>query len=115
METCENCAYFNVCGDIERTEPCASKKEKITAIRYQEIAEKAVSKLMEIDSEEAMEFLRNELDLTEEEKKYFEIPTEDDDYEEDPAAWEDDSYRSCKDCPDDECTGHCMSCYYRTV
>lgn len=20
---------------------------------------------------------------------------------------------SCKDCPDDECTGHCMSCYYR--
>ena len=20
---------------------------------------------------------------------------------------------SCKDCPDDECTGHCMSCCYR--
>ena len=36
-------------------------------------------------------------------------------YEEDHAAWEDDSDRSCKDCPPDECTGHCMSCYYRTV
>lgn len=81
--TCKNCTYFDVCGDVERTEPCAGKKEKITAIRYQEIAEKAVSKLMEIDSEEAMEFFREELDLTEEEKKYFEIPVEYDDYEED--------------------------------
>ena len=33
----------------------------------------------------------------------------------DSAAWEDDSDRSCKDCPPDECNGHCMSCYYRTV
>ena len=33
----------------------------------------------------------------------------------DSAAWEDDSDRSCKDCPPDECTGHCMSCYYRPV
>lgn len=21
----------------------------------------------------------------------------------------------CKDCPDDECTGHCMSCAYRSL
>lgn len=33
----------------------------------------------------------------------------------DSAAWEDDSDRGCKDCPPDECTGHCMSCYYRPV
>ena len=29
--------------------------------------------------------------------------------------WGDDSDRGCGDCPDDECTGHCMSCYYRPV
>lgn len=27
--------------------------------------------------------------------------------------YEDDSDRGCKDCPPDECTGHCMSCWYR--
>jgi len=31
------------------------------------------------------------------------------------AAWDDDSNRSCKDCPPEDCNGHCMSCYYRTV
>jgi hypothetical protein len=40
------------------------------------------------------------------------IETEDDTYEEE---WEDDSDRSCKDCPPSECNGHCMSCYYRSV
>ena len=29
--------------------------------------------------------------------------------------WNDDSCRGCTDCPEDECTGHCMSCYYRPV
>lgn len=29
--------------------------------------------------------------------------------------WSDDSNRGCSDCPDDECTGHCMSCFYRSV
>lgn len=29
--------------------------------------------------------------------------------------WEDDSNIGCSDCPDDECTGHCMSCSYRPV
>ena len=33
--------------------------------------------------------------------------------EEDPYAWEDDSHITCKDCPPEECTGHCMSCSYR--
>ena len=30
-------------------------------------------------------------------------------------AWDDDSDRGCSDCPPEECTGHCMSCYYRPV
>lgn len=29
--------------------------------------------------------------------------------------WSDDSGRGCSDCPDDECTGHCTSCFYRPV
>ena len=37
--------------------------------------------------------------------------TEDMEAEYDPAYAED--VVSCKDCPDDECTGHCMSCCYR--
>ena len=40
--------------------------------------------------------------------------SEDEEFDDYP-AWEDDSNRGCKDCPDDECTGHCMSCYYRPV
>lgn len=35
------------------------------------------------------------------------------DWDDCPEAWQDDSDRGCSDCPDDECTGHCMSCYYR--
>lgn len=31
------------------------------------------------------------------------------------AEWDDGSSTGCKDCPDDECTGHCMSCAYRPV
>ena len=30
-------------------------------------------------------------------------------------GYDDDSDRGCKDCPPDECTGHCMSCYYRPI
>lgn len=50
--------------------------KQIEELRFREIAEKAVAKLMEIDFEEAMEFFRDELDLDEEERKYFEIPEE---------------------------------------
>lgn len=42
----------------------------------------------------------------------YDYDPDDYDYEEDP---EDDSYRSCADCPPEECDGHCMSCYYRSV
>ena len=37
---------------------------------------------------------------------------QEDNPEDDP---EDDSYRNCSDCPPEECDGHCMSCYYRSV
>ena len=40
--------------------------------------------------------------------------SEEEDFDDSP-AWEDDSDRGCEDCPDDECTGNCMSCYYRPV
>ena len=30
-------------------------------------------------------------------------------------GYNDDSDRGCKDCPPDECTGHCMSCFYRPI
>ena len=29
--------------------------------------------------------------------------------------YDDGSDIGCKDCPDDECTGHCMSCPYRPI
>lgn len=29
--------------------------------------------------------------------------------------WYDGSDVGCNDCPEDECTGHCMSCPYRSV
>ena len=38
----------------------------------------------------------------------------DDDFD-DSEAWDDGSSIGCKDCPDDECTGHCMSCSYRSI
>ena len=40
--------------------------------------------------------------------------SEDEEFDDSP-AWEDDSDRGCEDCPPEECTGHCMSCYYRPV
>ena len=64
------------------------KEMEITALRFKEIAEKAVAKLIELDYEEAMEFFRDELDLDEEEREYFEIPEETEEEE-----------FSCKYCP----------------
>ena len=86
---------------------------KITYDRMCEIATKALHKMLEDDEEAAMEFFSEELELEYDERKFFETPTEDE-YD-DSAAWEDDSDRGCKDCPPDECTGHCMSCFYRPV
>lgn len=30
-------------------------------------------------------------------------------------AWNDGSDIGCSSCPEDECTGHCMSCPYRSI
>lgn len=63
-------------------------EKQIENLRFREIAEKAVQKLLELDYEEAMEFFRDELDLDDEERKYFEIPEETEEEE-----------FSCKYCP----------------
>jgi hypothetical protein len=39
----------------------------------------------------------------------YEKETDDEPWE----AWHDGSEIGCSMCPDDECTGHCMSCSYR--
>lgn len=39
----------------------------------------------------------------------IELPEDDDEDD----GWDDGSDIGCSDCPDDECTGHCMSCAYR--
>lgn len=38
---------------------------------------------------------------------------DDPDYDYEREAWHDGSEIGCNMCPDDECTGHCMSCSYR--
>ena len=63
-------------------------KNKITWERMSEIATQALHKLLEYDREEAIEFFNEELYLTEEESKYFEVPTESEPYE-----------FTCSDCP----------------
>lgn len=40
---------------------------------------------------------------------------DDPDYDYEREAWDDGSDIGCGDCPDDECTGHCMSCSYRSI
>lgn len=36
-------------------------------------------------------------------------------YQDHPEEWDDGSSIGCKDCPPDECIGHCMSCAYRPI
>lgn len=76
-------------------------KEEITWDRLSEIATQALHKLLEDDYDNAMEFF-DEADLSEEERKYFEVPMEkDDEYEED---YNDD------ECPRD----FCMYCEHQS-
>ena len=118
----------------------ANVEINFTPERLVDIATKAIHKLLEVDEDSAREFFEEEMQLTDYERDFFD--TEENDYfedlisiEEEPwdyedrnyertyhdddfddsAAWEDDSDRGCKDCPPDECHGHCMSCYYRSV
>ena len=109
-----------------------STEENYTSrLHLEEIATKCLSRMIEDEKDEAYfeeevyDFLYNECGFTESDEKFFEVETmireakgedeEDDEYFDDSEAWEDDSDRGCRDCPVDECTGHCMSCYYRPV
>ena len=64
-------------------------KNKITWDRLSEIATQALHGLLEDDYDSAMEYFRDTIDLTEEEREYFGIPTE----------TEDDDELTCDNCP----------------
>ena len=98
--------------------------------RLVEIAQMGIDGLRSDDEDSALEYFADTMELTEYEARFFGInPDEmqtysryydgeefdDEDEFDDSDAWEDDSDRGCKDCPPDECTGHCMSCWYRPV
>ena len=106
----------------------ANTEIDFTVERLVEIASKAIDGLLEDDRESAIEYLVGEVELDDYEMKFFGVieREEDDDeyygydedndeYYDDEEEWRDDSYVGCSDCPDDECTGHCMSCSYRPV
>lgn len=86
--TCKNCVYFNVCGDVERTEPCKGKKVNISWDRMCELATKAMHKLLEDDYDSAMEFFEDEAELEDFEREFFGVPMEKEEYK-----------FTCKDCP----------------
>lgn len=80
-------------------------KKKITWERLSEIATQALHGLIEDDYDSAMEYFRDTLDLTDEEREYFGVPTES----------EEKHKLTCSDCPyyycDDE--GEPEWCHYR--
>lgn len=82
-----------------------------------QIATAALSLLKENLSPDEFEEFLEENDISDSQREFFGLEENgDDDYEDDDDyGWQDDSDRGCKDCPPDECTGHCMSCYYRPV
>ena len=103
---------------------CAGREINFTVERLVEIAQSVIDGLM-IDGEDtALEYLADTTELTAYEAEFFGIDYAglqyysryyDGEEFDDSEAWEDDSDRGCKDCPPDECTGHCMSCWYRPV
>ena len=117
----EHCRCCEVAHPIEWDEE--KLEEKIPRCRMDEIASKSLHALIETEPIEAEIYFREELDLTDEERKYFEIPTPTELYEDEDVydcfSYDyygyDDDIRDCLDCPDDECTGHCASCNYRPV
>ena len=113
----------------------------LTVERLVEIAQSAIDGLRCDGEDTAMEYFADTMELTKEEAEFFginyeEMETysryydEEDDYGDeeswsyeernyqrlsDDEGYVDDSERGCKDCPPDECNGHCMSCYYRPI
>jgi hypothetical protein len=82
----------------------ADIKEKISWERMSEIATQALHKLLEFDYGEGTEFFKEELNLTEEECKYFEVSTETEKHE-----------FTCEDCPYHYCDDYedYPSCHYQ--
>ena len=93
-----------------------TETDYIPRCRLEELATQLKDRLIEDDEEFAMEYFDEVCEMSDEEKEFFGIETEseEEDFDDSP-AWEDDSDRGCEDCPPEECTGHCMSCYYRPV
>lgn len=93
----------------------------ISRLRLEELCTKFKDGLIEDGEDEAYTYFREECEITPEEAEWLGLNTDmlsgnaKEDNFDDSAAWEDDSNRCCKDCPPDECTGHCMSCFYRPV
>lgn len=61
--------------------PTEKIKKEISWDRLSEIATQALHGLIEDDYDSAMEYFRDTIDLTEEEREYFGIPTETEEYE----------------------------------
>ena len=90
----------------------ANTEINFTPERLVEIAQMAIDGLRCDDEDSALEYFRETMELTDYEREFFGIPLEEDDLIPDD---DDGSEIGCKDCPDDECTGHCMSCSYRPI
>jgi hypothetical protein len=69
--------------------PTENIKNKITWDRLSEIATQALHGLIEDDYDSAMEYFRDTIDLTDEEREYFGVPTESEDEEEEDEDFED--------------------------
>lgn len=90
----------------------ANTEINFTPERLVELLQLAIDGLRQDDENSAIEYFADVMEMSEYEKEFFGIPTCDD--FDDADAWKDDSDIGCSACPQDECTGHCMSCSYRT-
>lgn len=70
--------------------PSEKIKKEITWERLSEIATQALHGLLEDDYDSAMEYFRDTIDLTDEEREYFGVPTETEDEEKE---------LTCSNCP----------------
>lgn len=107
-----------VCFYIAMTEIAPEGKSPIIPrMRLEELCTQFKDGLIEDGEEDAYTYFREICELSDTEAEWLGLEHWQDEESEfdDSAAWEDDSSRGCKDCPPDECTGHCMSCFYRPV
>ena len=112
----------------------ANTEIDFTVERLVDIASRVIDGLLQDDEASAIEYLVDQVEMDEYEMKFLaalvkdkhgnykreddccnDYDYDDDDYYDDEEEWRNDSYVSCSDCPDDECTGNCMSCSYRPV